>query len=293
MMRLKWVGLLLLATLVTFFLPVLMVIGLAIGGVIMLITVTTRSFQPVRNDDVIAFHHVHDLKPSSESGQMVADYLRRARRNRMKGALLFGIPVLAIETLVFNTTPVDFWTPLFAGYLIGAVVVELHDLRTRNHTTGTATLEPRTVEKFATTNEHLYGRVAAVITITAALVQLSMSDNDNETAITIIGSMIVALAVMELVPRAIALRARRLVDPTLRDTDDAIRTVGINSIRTAGLGLIVLLTTWQFSNLYYDAPELKQVLGPVAVALFAVEIAVLVSAGRFLWPKMKPAEASE
>ncbi len=176
-----------------------------------------------------------------------------------------------------------------AGYLLGAIVAELHHLRRGPSGVRMASLAPRRLEDYVSRREQWFMRVLGVLAL--VLVGTGVLVARSEAA-SLLGYGLAVLAVWALVEaaeRAVVERARPVLPEDLAGADDAIRAATMTTLSLGGAGLVALLTTGvSFAvSAGVDADGVGVVMALVGIGLFFTAIASALRARRATWPQRK------
>lgn len=192
---------------------------------------------------------------------MVADYLVRSRRYRLKGALIglvvpFGIEVPGVE--------------MAAGYLVGTLLAEFSHQRLVTEETRAASLTPRTLDDYVPSYvpRLLHGISAAagallLLYLWGPKVQ-GLTTNEAGVVLGGIAAAVLPLIIKNLLERMVE-RPQPAVSEELVAADDAMRASSMHAVSGAGLsGSLLLLGTLAFTVGVTSAVGLFQWVLPVA-----------------------------
>ena len=133
-----------------------------------------RAYRPISADDVTAMHMLYDVRPSRASERLFAAYLSRGRRYRtscsvaaIAASLVFAFSLA--DRVTFGPNTDQPWADLvlmgIGGYLLGAVLAELHHLRRSTTGPRVASVTPRLVDDYAATWMQWVPRGALMLTV--------------------------------------------------------------------------------------------------------------------------------
>jgi hypothetical protein len=254
------------------------VVGLivvAVGGIFLL-----KAFRPVAADDVFALHVLTGVPASNLTDGLFSAYLSRSRRYRTAWSVAgWGSGLVLAAALTTDRVGIGtgshqpFYADVllmgFGGYLLGAVVSELHHLRRPRAGSRTASLTPRRLTSYAARGQQIFlrsivGVATAVLVVGLVLDRtahkpvwddlgdgtrfLVPSPTPNSYAVPLIATFVVIVAVwliVEATERAVVRRPRPAMPDDLALGDDAIRVTSVEVLTVGGSGLLALLTSYE------------------------------------------------
>jgi hypothetical protein len=296
---------------------VVVVIVATIGGIFLL-----KAFRPVAADDVFALHVLTGVPASSLTDRLFAAYLSRSRRYRTAWSVAGWGSGLVFAVLFSDGARVGIGTgshqPFYAdvllmgfgGYLLGAIVAELHHLRRPRTGARTASLTPRRLTSYAMRGQQIFLRSVVVLSTAVLVIGLVLdrsqhkpvwegpadsrilipSPTPNSYAAPLIATAVVILAVwllIEITERAVVRRPRPAMPDDLALGDDAIRVTSVEVLTVGGSGLLALLTSYEAgivsSGIHTNGWQLP--MGIIAVVGFFFSIGIALRTRRLAWPR--------
>jgi hypothetical protein len=302
------------------------IISIAVVGVVVVVVggiFLRKAFQPVAADDVFALHVLTGVPASSLTDRLFAAYLSRSRRHRtawsvagwgsglVLAACLSTNERVGIGTGAHQPFYADVLLMGFGGYLLGAIVSELHHLRRPRTGARTASLTPRRVASYRERGQQIFlrsvvGLSAAVLVIGLVLDQsqhkpvwqdigdgtrfMTPSPTPNSYAVPLIATAVVIFVVwliIEAAQRAVVRRPRPAMPDDLALGDDAIRVTSVEVLTMGGSGLLALLTSYEAGivNNGIHANGWEIFFGVIAIVGFFFSIGVAIRTRRLAWPR--------
>jgi hypothetical protein len=245
-----------------------------------------RAYSPVSPEHLAAIRRAHELAASENTDALISAYVSRARRYRttcsLAGLLASIVGVAAFRSeFRISTDMLMFW---LAGYLVGGFLCDTYNLRPKFRGNTEVTLEVRSVSRFATSQLHKWTRAITALTVLISLIQGVFGDHARVRSLVIALVAVLALVASEMCQRAIAFRWRPTLPPDLLAADDAVRTIGIESLRRGGLAFGVLLLAWQIGGIPLDVKGATVPAVLVFAVLFIVSLVLTVQSRRAFWP---------
>lgn len=204
----------------------------------------------------------HGVTLNEKTRPMVADYLVRSRKYRLKGALVglvvpFGIEVPGVE--------------MAAGYLVGTLLAEFSHQRLVTGETRAASLTPRTMDDYVPSYvPQLLDGIA--VAAGAFLLPLylwgpkvqGLTTNEAGVVLGGIAAALLPLIIKKFLERMVE-RPQPAVSEELVAADDAMRASSMHAVSGAGLsGSLLLLGTLAFTVGVTSAIGVFQWVLPVA-----------------------------
>jgi hypothetical protein len=280
-------------------------VGLVVGAV--LIHAVAKAFAPVDDRDVAALHQLSGVTPTASTRRLFAAYLSRSRRYRTGWSVVVWMSALVLagglgaHTIGLGTAAHPAYGDLlltgFGGYLLGAMVAELHHLRPPRAAVRMASLSPRKVSDYASKSQRWLLRATVIVTGVVLIVGLGAHRYGSDAGrrgfpIAAVGFSVAAVVVwlvVERTQRAIVERARPAMPDDLARGDDAIRRTSVETLSIGGAGLVAFLTTWVITSL--ERAGVPSVVHAVAtflvIGLFAFGVAAALRSRRLVWPARK------
>lgn len=231
-------------------------------------------FGPVSRRRVNWFASSHQVTVTSENGPILVSYLSKVARWRAVGGATGWLAGAAFDL------PGVFYAWGIAGYLVGAVLVELV-IATRSPAGPVVPDGPRRAALVVrrSGNYVTWGArwgpllVLAVLVLQATSFFIWPGENlQPQQFILASAAMIGVVAILWISRRAIAQRPQPLRAESLRAADDAIRSSSLQTISGASLALLCLLAAdimWRI-NLNSDPPRpLSWIFNALSVAVLA------------------------
>ena len=226
----------------------------------------------------------HGVTLTDATRPMVAAYLVRSRKYRLKGALIglvvpFGIGVPGVE--------------MATGYLLGTLLAEFTHHRVTAGESRAASLTPRTLYDYIPSYvPRLLEGIAAVGGVLLLPLYLwgpkvqGLTTHEVGVIVGGIGSAVLPLVIKKLLERMVA-RPQPAVSEALVAADDAMRASSMHAVSGAGLsGSLLLLGTFTFTVGVTSALGIVQWVFPAAgAALWVSALAVWLKLG--IRPKWK------
>ena len=236
---------------------------------------------------------------------MYAAYLSRARRYRSTWSALGWASGLFLA-YQFRSVNVGFGPGLhpiyadllvmgFGGYMLGAIVAELHHLHGPASGVRMASLSPRDPSDYVPASERLRLRLFASGSALAVLgycylhvVQYRARPFSASVVVYGVAAAIVWV-VIELAERGVVRRARPALPHDLAAGDDAIRAAAAQTLATGGAGFVLLLTAWvSFAAAHnLDLTGWASVYAVVAIASMIGAVRLAFRTRRLAWPRRK------
>jgi hypothetical protein len=281
-----------------------------------------KAYGPVDAEDVFAFHLVTGIRATRLTDRLFAAYLSRARRYRTSWSVAGWVSGIALSVSLRSGREVGFGRPGqplytnlilmgFGGYLLGAIVAELHHLQRSPTQPRTASLTPRRLSDYTTRRQILGLRIVAALSVVAVVVGLVADRtahnasvivlaggtrvvippvSPNSFAIPLLGIglfTLLAWFVIERTQRAIVHRARPAMSDELARADDAIRVTSVETLALGGTALLALLTSYQLELINNGTQGESWTLW-VAIpgfVLFWIAVALAFRTRRLVWPR--------
>jgi hypothetical protein len=270
-----------------------------------------KAYAPVSVEDVRALHVLTGVPTTPRSDRLFEAYLSRARRYRTSWSVVGWLSGLIFTFTVGNNRvgfgpgarATDLLLLGLGGYLLGAIVSEIHHLR-RPRVLPTvrtpppvrrwgerprvASLRPRRLDDYATRTERRLMRLMLVVTLGLGIAGV-VEDRPAAVIVTVIA--VAAWAIVERTQRAVVFRPRPAMSDDLAAADDGIRAMAVKGLSYGGAAFIALLGAYAASIIGRDSVwdnEFVSVLLAIAgLALFLLTIAFALRARRFVWPQRK------
>jgi hypothetical protein len=296
---------------------VVVVIVVTIGGIFLL-----KAFRPVAADDVFALHVLTGVPASNLTDRLFAAYLSRSRRYRTAwsvagwGSGLVLAAVLTTDRAGIGTGPhqpfyADVLLMGFGGYLLGAIVSELHHLRRPRTGARTASLTPRRLGSYAARGQQIFLRsivgVATAVLVVGLVLDQSQhgpvtehfgdgtpfkrpSPTPNSYALPLIATFVVIVAVwllIETAQRAVVRRPRPAMPDDLALGDDAIRVTSVEVLSVGGSGLLALLASYEAGIVNHGIHNSTMLLITFVISFigFFLGIGLALRTRRLAWPR--------
>lgn len=235
-------------------------------------------------EEIEAWAKRHGLTLTSATRPMVAGYLVRGRKHRLKGALIgmvvpFGIGVPGVE--------------MATGYLLGTLLAEFTHRGPAAEGTRSASPTPRTlydyIPSYVPRLLHGIAAIAGALLLPFYLWGPKVQGLTTHEVGVIVGgiaAVVLPLVIKNLLDRMVA-RPQPAVSEELVAADDAMRASSMHAVSGAGLsGSLLLLGTFTFTVGVTSALGIVQWLFPAAgAALWVSALAVWLKLG--IRPKWK------
>jgi hypothetical protein len=277
-----------------------------------------KAYAPVSTGDVAGLHVLSGVRGgSARVDQLFAAYLSRARRYRTSWSVVGWISGLvlafgfALESgAAASADPVALMVLMgFSGYLLGAIVAELHHLRRSRHGARTASLTPRSLRDYMGARQRWFLRCLALLALALGVVGIGVQATTSDTYEQVPGGprilvqqaetfwiSLVVLAVVattvwvviELAQRAIVERPRPALPDDLAEADDAIRRASLSTVALGGSGLVALIACVESGTVARNTAGAGSMLCTIAVfVLFGLAIQLMFRTRRVAWPERK------
>jgi len=293
------------------------VVVMAIGGILL-----RKAFRPVAAGDVFALHVLTGVPQTKRTDGLFAAYLSRSRRFRTAWsvagwgsglvlAALLGAGRVGVGTGSHQPFYADVLLMGFGGYLLGAIVAELHHLRRPRTGARTASLRPRRVSAYRARGQQIFLRSIVALSTVVLIVGLVLdrsqhkpvydslgdgsrflvpSPTPNTYAAPLIVTACVIFAVwlvIEVTQRAVVKRPRPAMPDDLALGDDAIRGTSVEVLAVGGSGLLALLTSYEAGIVNHGIHNSSALLFTFVVSFvgFFLSIAVALRTRRLAWPR--------
>ena len=253
----------------------LLVLGVGVLAAVML---TWSIFKAaVNREEIDQWASRRGLTLTEQNSPVIADYLVRTRKYRLKGALIglvipFQLGVVGLEMAL--------------GYLLGALYAEFTQERPVDSGTRAATLAPRSVEDYLPS--YVLVVLRAVSASMAVLMPLYLWGPAREGSGAPQVSAILGGAYAAVLPLVIEYLLRRMVaqpQPALSGdllaADDAIRSSSIHAVAGAGAcaSMLLLGTFSAVTGLTSDITALRWILPAFGAMAFAGGVAMWLTVG--------------
>jgi hypothetical protein len=215
--------------------------GLGFSGLFVVVAllavaiVVTAVWGPMPRRRVRTFARLHRLPITAGNGEAVIRYLALTRRWRVAGMVAATAVVTAYD-VSRGTIGLNFLT-LFVGWFVGAIVAEARLVRRPTGVVRSASLAPRTSDRYV-------GRFiwalpdAALLISVAAMVATAIVAGPRALVgwapLVGLGGAALAVGVVHVTRRAVIARAQPALPPDQRAADDAIRSRSIHVLCASG-----------------------------------------------------------
>ncbi|HTL86757.1 MAG TPA: hypothetical protein VL856_16350, partial [Acidimicrobiia bacterium] len=252
-----------------------MILLVALGALLIWIPVyfVLKAYAPVSAEDVRALHVLTGVPTTPRSDRLFEAYLSRARRYRTSWSVVGWLSGLIFTFTVGNNRvgfgpgarATDLLLLGLGGYLLGAIVSEIHHLR-RPRVLPTvrtpppvrrwgerprvASLRPRRLDDYATRTERRLMRLMLVVTLGLGIAGV-VEDRPAAVIVTVIA--VAAWAIVERTQRAVVFRPRPAMSDDLAAADDGIRAMAVKGLSYGGAAFIALLGAYAASIIGRDS----------------------------------------
>lgn len=260
---------------------------IALIPIVICLWILKRAYDEVEERHLTPFHQRAGLKQTDNTTLLISRYLSRSRRYRASTAMFFTLFGMVIWANVTDQLALNAFVLLFclSGYFVGAVLAETYNFRPRFRGPSEASLTPRSVATYSQSRSHRHNQLLAALTVTVGIVCLFRDGVNVALAFTFPVLALATVIIIHLCERAVASRARPALPEDLRNADDAIRSIAIDSLRTAGLALGVTFLTWEIGVFGETTSSAKPAFIVLTTLGLAASIALLVRARRYVWPR--------
>jgi hypothetical protein len=266
-----------------------------------------RAYKPVDEVDIELFARIWKAPLTDATRRLYGAYLSRARRYRTTCSVIGWVSAIVLTYALggtqigigFGSHPVysDLLVMGFGGYLLGALVAELHHLRRRGAGPRVASLSVRSLDTYVARRDQTFLRIAILWQSAAAIAYVAIraltgSEAPFDAAIVAYGLIVVGVwGLVEHAERAVVTRSRPAMSEDLAAGDDAIRAASINTLVLGGSGLVLLLGGWGSSLV---AQSYRNTVGTQSWVLvfsvsafvsFGTSIVLAFRARRLAWPR--------
>ena len=195
------------------------------------------------------FCQLYDIPQTVDAERLVDRYLARSARFR-SGWMWLGIALAVVLGVGNGSLGVAGYPPtsnLFlmglGAWFVGLVRCETYNLRFRSAGQRAASLEPRSIKRYAPPRLRIHNFFGALVAWVVVAVDLLLPSARQHIALIVAFALLclVVVGVSERCQHAIALRARPALGDDLLAADDAIRSVAARSVAYGAAGLESLL----------------------------------------------------